>query len=51
MRTNADVMYELLNEDLTLRRAVTVADFDRDPREHWPNEQAQCHPAPSARDD
>lgn len=36
MRTDTDVIYELLNEDLTLRRAVTVADFDRDWRERWP---------------
>jgi len=40
MRSNTDVIYELLNEDLSLRRAVTVADFDRDWREHWPKDHA-----------
>lgn len=38
MRTDTDVIYELLHEDLTLRRAVTVEDFDRDWREHWPQD-------------
>ncbi|MBI2801769.1 MAG: hypothetical protein HYX63_16095 [Gammaproteobacteria bacterium] len=38
MRSDTDVIYEFLNEDLSLRRAVTVADFDRDWREHWPND-------------
>jgi hypothetical protein len=40
MRSETDVIYELLNEDLSLRRAVTVADFARDWREHWPNDHA-----------
>ena len=40
MRTDTDVIYELLNEDLTLRRAVTVADFDRDWRARWPGDTA-----------
>lgn len=40
MRSDTDVIYELLNEDLSLRRAVTVADFDRDWREHWPKDHA-----------
>ena len=38
MRTATDVIYEFLNEDLSLKRAVTVADFDRDWREHWPRD-------------
>lgn len=38
MRADTEVIYELLNPDLTLRRAVTVADFDRDWREHWPQD-------------
>jgi hypothetical protein len=41
MRTNDDVIYELLNPDLTLRRAITVADFHRDWREKWPDEHAK----------
>lgn len=41
MRTDTDVIYELLNEDLSLRRAVTVADFDRDWRERWPGDTAK----------
>ena len=41
MRTDTDVIYELLNEDLSLRRAVTVADFDRDWRERWPGDTAE----------
>lgn len=40
MRTDTDVIYELLNEDLSLRRPVTVADFDRDWRERWPGDFA-----------
>jgi len=36
MRTDGDVIYELLNPDLSLRKAITVADFDRDWREKWP---------------
>lgn len=38
MRTDTEVIYELLNEKLELRRAVTVADFDRDWRERWPQD-------------
>ena len=38
MRSETDVIYELLNPDLTLHRAVTVADFDRDWRKHWPQD-------------
>jgi hypothetical protein len=38
MRSDTEVIYELLNEDLSLKRAVTVADFDRDWREHWPHD-------------
>ena len=41
MRGHTDVIYELLNPDLSLRRAVTVADFDRDWREHWPQDTAK----------
>ena len=40
MRTESDVIYELLNEDLSLRRAVTVEDFHRDWQKYWPEEAA-----------
>jgi quercetin dioxygenase-like cupin family protein len=39
MKTDGDVIYELLNDDLSLRRAVTVEDFHRDWQRHWPGEQ------------
>jgi hypothetical protein len=35
MRTEGDVIYELLNPDLSLRRSITVADFHRDLLEKW----------------
>jgi hypothetical protein len=38
MRTDRDVIYELLNPDLSLRRAITVADFNRDWHEKWPHD-------------
>ena len=38
MRSDSDVIYEFLNEDLSLKRAVTVADFDSDWGEHWPQD-------------
>ena len=40
MRTHegTDVIYEFLNDDLTLKRAVTVADFDDDWRTKWPGD-------------
>ena len=38
MRTDTQVIYELLNDDLSLKRAVTVADFERDWREKWPQD-------------
>jgi hypothetical protein len=41
MRGTTDVIYELLHPDLTLRRSVTIADFDRDWREHWPQDTAK----------
>jgi len=41
MRADTDVIYELLNPDLSLRKAITVADFDRDWREKWPAEAAR----------
>jgi hypothetical protein len=40
MRTDADVIYELLNDDLSLRRAVTVEDFHTDWHKHWPQDRA-----------
>ena len=40
MRTSDEVIYELLNPDLSLRKAITVADFDRDWREKWSGEVA-----------
>lgn len=41
MRTKGDVIYELLNDDLTLAKSITVADFHRDWREHWPADFAK----------
>ena len=41
MRTETDVIYELLNPDLSLRKAITVEDFDRDWRDKWPAEAAR----------
>ena len=38
MRTNGDVIYELLNPDPSLRKAITIADFDRDWKEKWPEQ-------------
>ena len=40
MRTHegTDVIYEFLNNDLTLKRAVTVTDFDYDWRTKWPGD-------------
>ena len=38
MRTESNVIYELLNPDLSLKKAITVEDFDRDWHEHWPEE-------------
>ena len=38
MRSDDDVIYELLNDDLTLKRAVTVADFHRDWQTKWPGD-------------
>jgi|GEM_PF-972037 hypothetical protein len=40
MRTDTEVIYELLNDDLSSRRAVTVADFDIDWRKRWPGDTA-----------
>ncbi|MEM7540825.1 MAG: hypothetical protein AAF384_04475 [Pseudomonadota bacterium] len=40
MRTDSNVIYELLNSDLSLRKAITVAEFDRDWREKWPQDIA-----------
>ena len=41
MRTHGEVIYELLNPDLTLRRSITVADFHRDWHEKWPDDFAR----------
>lgn len=38
MRTNSDVIYELLNPDLSIKRAITVADFEQDWIDKWPEE-------------
>lgn len=38
MRTNGDIIYELLNPDLSLRKSITVADFYRDWHEKWPDD-------------
>ena len=38
MRSDDDVIYELLNDDLSLKRAVTVADFEHDWRTKWPGD-------------
>ena len=40
MRTDDEVIYELLNPDLSLRKAITLADFARDWKEKWPVEAA-----------
>ena len=40
MRSETDVIYELLNDDLSLKRAVTVADFEHDWRTNWPGDFA-----------
>ena len=40
-RSRDEVIYELLNADLSLRRRITVADFERDWREKWPEEGAR----------
>ncbi len=39
MSTDSEVIYELLNDDLSLRRAVTVEDFAADWKRHWPQDQ------------
>jgi quercetin dioxygenase-like cupin family protein len=41
MRSAGEVIYELLNPDLSLRRSITVDDFARDWREKWPAEHAR----------
>ena len=38
MRTKGEIIYELLNPDLSLRRSITVADFHRDWHEKWPED-------------
>ncbi|MGH7291129.1 MAG: cupin domain-containing protein [Myxococcota bacterium] len=38
MRTKGDIIYELLNPDLSLRRSITVAVFHRDWHEKWPGD-------------
>ncbi|MEQ1889140.1 MAG: hypothetical protein ABL951_08180 [Alphaproteobacteria bacterium] len=38
MRTKGDVIYELLNDDLSLMKSITVADFHRDWQEKWPDD-------------
>ncbi|MFT4584556.1 MAG: quercetin dioxygenase-like cupin family protein [Gammaproteobacteria bacterium] len=40
MRTDTSVIYEVLNPDLSLKRAITMEDFDRDWREHWPEDSS-----------
>ena len=39
MRAPGDVIYEALDKELRLKRAITVEDFDRDWRENWPEDQ------------
>lgn len=41
MRTKGDVIYELLRDDLSLVKSITVADFYNDWREHWPADFAK----------
>ena len=41
MRSETDVIYELLNDDLSLKRAVTVADFEHDWHTNWPGDFAE----------
>lgn len=38
MRTRGNVIYELLNSDMSLRKAITVSDFYNDWLEKWPEE-------------
>ena len=40
MRTDDEVIYEILDKNLNLRRSITLADFDRDWRETWPEQKA-----------
>ena len=40
MKTNSDIIYELLNPDLTLRKAITTAEFEKDWKDKWPQEEA-----------
>jgi len=39
MRADTDVIYEFLNNDLSLKRPVTVQDFYRDWCEKWPHDK------------
>lgn len=48
MRTDSDVIYEILDKNLRLKRSITVADFDHDWRENWPEDQAAAKPGASA---
>jgi hypothetical protein len=42
MSSDTEVIYEFMNPDLvTVKRAVTVADFDRDWRTRWPDDQRE----------
>ena len=41
MRTDREIIYELLNPDLSLRKSITVADFDHDWREKWPDNSSE----------
>ena len=45
MRTDTDVIYELLDKKLQLKKAITVADFDRDWRENWPEDHEAARAA------
>jgi quercetin dioxygenase-like cupin family protein len=36
MRTDSDIIYETLDQDLKLVRSISVADFDYDWKKNWP---------------
>jgi hypothetical protein len=38
MRARDGVIYDLLDKELRIKREVTVADFDREWRESWPED-------------
>ena len=39
MKTDSDIIYELLNPDLSLKKAITLTEFEEDWKEKWPQEK------------